>query len=92
MPLLMDGSLGSCFGVYSRKGKLMRAFASLQINNLGTSLLSLRLLPLMVDTSSEPRLVIVTSDVHYFAKVDEEIAAQPGIWKNLSSEEYCTSK
>ncbi|PBK75491.1 short-chain dehydrogenase [Armillaria solidipes] len=65
--------------------------SSLQINNLGTSLLSLRLLPLMVDTSSKPRLVIVTSDVHYFAKVDEKIAAQPGIWKNLSSKEYCTS-
>ncbi len=71
----------------------MRGSASLQINNLGTSLLSLRLLPLMVNTSSEPRLVIITSDVHYFAKVDEKIAAQPGtLWKNLSSEEYCTSE
>lgn len=64
--------------------------SSLQINNLGPSLLSLRLLPLMVDTSSEPRLVVVTSDVHYFAKVEGKITAQPEIWKNLSSKEYCT--
>ncbi|KAK0204647.1 hypothetical protein DFS33DRAFT_676181 [Desarmillaria ectypa] len=64
--------------------------SSLQINNLGTSLLSLRLLPLMVNTSSAPWLVIVTSDVHYLAKVDKNIAAQPGIWMKLSSKEYCT--
>ncbi|KAK0223066.1 hypothetical protein IW262DRAFT_1458078 [Armillaria fumosa] len=64
--------------------------SSLQINNLGTFVLSLRLLPLRIDTSLEPRLVIVTSDVHYFAKVEEKIVAQPEIWKNLSSKEYCT--
>ncbi|KAK0450035.1 hypothetical protein EV421DRAFT_1297597 [Armillaria borealis] len=47
--------------------------SSLQINNSGTFLLCLCLLLLMVNTSSEPRLVIVTSYVHYFAKVDEKI-------------------
>jgi len=51
--------------------------SSLQVNHLGTALLSLLLLPRLVDTGrkfgSTSRLVIVASDVHYWAALPKDV-------------------
>ena len=50
---------------------------SLQVNHLGSALLSLLLLPRLVDTGrkfgSTSRLVTVASDVHYWAVLPKDI-------------------
>ncbi|KAF8958275.1 short-chain dehydrogenase [Flammula alnicola] len=54
-----------------------------QINNLSTSLLAFLLLPRMLETSKDynttPRLVVVSSDLHYRIKLDPKVidAAHP---------------
>ncbi|KAF4610727.1 hypothetical protein D9613_006657 [Agrocybe pediades] len=54
-----------------------------QVNNLSTSLLALLLLPRMMETAEEhnttPRLVVVSSEVHYWSKIDKKVidAANP---------------
>ncbi|KAF8954534.1 short-chain dehydrogenase [Flammula alnicola] len=54
-----------------------------QINNLSTSLLAFLLLPRMLETSKDynttPRLVVVSSEVHYWTKIDPKVidAAHP---------------
>ncbi|KAF8903482.1 short-chain dehydrogenase [Gymnopilus junonius] len=54
---------------------------SFQVNHLSTSLLALLLLPRMIQTAVEhhtrPRLVIVSSDVHYWAKISEQVLTAP---------------
>lgn len=61
---------------------------SLQVNNLSTSLLSLLLLPTMVRTARDyeviPRLVIVSSEVHYWIKLPENILNEPKLFETLS--------
>ncbi|PPQ72440.1 hypothetical protein CVT26_003769 [Gymnopilus dilepis] len=51
--------------------------ASVQVNNLSTSLLALFLLPRMLETADKyntsPRLVVVASEVHYWAVVDKDL-------------------
>ena len=48
-----------------------------QVNNLCTSLLALRLLPVMLRTAEKhhtsPRIVVVTSELHYWAKLDKDV-------------------
>ncbi|PPQ73915.1 hypothetical protein CVT24_012780 [Panaeolus cyanescens] len=48
-----------------------------QVNNLSTSLLALLLLPRMIKTAQEfntkPRIVVVSSEVHYFAKLQDKL-------------------
>ena len=52
-----------------------------QVNNLCTSLLALRLLPIIVDTAEKhhttPRIVVVSSEVHYWAKLDKDVVDSP---------------
>ena len=52
-----------------------------QINNLCTSLLGLRLLPIMLRTAEKhhtnPRIVVVSSDVHYWTKLDKDVFDSP---------------
>ena len=68
---------------------------SLQVNHLGTSLLSLLLLPSMVNTANQAstvsRLVIVSSDVHYFTKISKDAQSAPNILAKLNSKEYSTA-
>ena len=51
--------------------------SSVQVNNLSTSLLALLLLPRMLETADKyntsPRLVVVASEVHYWAVVDKDL-------------------
>ncbi|KAF8875462.1 short-chain dehydrogenase [Mucidula mucida] len=68
--------------------------ACLQVNNLASPLLSLRLLPHMEQTavkfSTTPRLVTVASDVHYWAVIGQELIETPTLLAKLSDETYCT--
>ena len=65
---------------------------SLQVNHLGTALLSLLLLPRLVNTGekfgSTSRLVIVSSGVHYWAFLPEDVKGSPNLVARLSSVDY----
>ncbi|KAJ7487029.1 hypothetical protein FB451DRAFT_1337529 [Mycena latifolia] len=68
---------------------------TLQVNHLGTSLTVLLLLPTMFKTAKEyttlPRIVVVSSGLHYWVTIDKEARARPDeILRTLSSAEYCT--
>ncbi|KAK0434634.1 hypothetical protein EV421DRAFT_1330211 [Armillaria borealis] len=67
--------------------------SSLQINDIASPLLALRLLPRMLHTAEEhnttPRICIVASDVHYWANLPKTVT-DGDILATLSSKEYCT--
>ncbi|KAJ7089051.1 hypothetical protein C8R43DRAFT_1092574 [Mycena crocata] len=69
---------------------------SLHVNCLSTPLLALRLLPAMIKTahkhSTVPRLVVVSSGMHYFTDLPKNVYERPDIFKTLGSAGYCTSK
>jgi retinol dehydrogenase-12 len=54
---------------------------SVQVNNIAPSLLAVLLLPLMVDTgknyNTTPRLVVVSSEVHYWTTIPKEVIDAP---------------
>jgi len=68
--------------------------STLQVNYLSPSLLALLLLPRMIQTGKEygtaPRLVVVTSEVHFWAHLDQNVLESPDILKTIGSKEYCT--
>ncbi|KAJ6474691.1 hypothetical protein C8R47DRAFT_1022078 [Mycena vitilis] len=70
--------------------------ASVQVNDLSTPLLGLLLLPAMIKTaqqySTHPRLVVVSSETHYWVDIEKEVCEKPDILKTLGSSEYCTDK
>ncbi|KAG2138654.1 uncharacterized protein EDB93DRAFT_1090606 [Suillus bovinus] len=65
----------------------------LQVNHLATSLLSLLLIPQLVaagEKSSTPsRIVIVSSDLHYWITPAKEVEASTTPLETLSNEEWC---
>ncbi|KAF8176360.1 NAD(P)-binding protein [Mycena galopus ATCC 62051] len=65
-----------------------------QISCLSTPLLAFLLLPAMLKTAREhstlPRLVVVSSEVHYWASIEKDVRENPDILKTLGSAEYCT--
>lgn len=68
---------------------------SLQVNHLSTALLSLLLLPRMAraaaDGLSKPRLVIVSSEVHFWTKIPEIVTTTPHILQKMNEESYYKS-
>jgi NAD(P)-dependent dehydrogenase (short-subunit alcohol dehydrogenase family) len=67
-----------------------------QVNGLGTDLLSILLLPKMIDTAKEfnvaPRLVIVSSDGHHSARpLDDAMLQSSSIHSALSHKDYWLS-
>ncbi|KAG6899469.1 hypothetical protein C0993_010065 [Termitomyces sp. T159_Od127] len=70
---------------------------TLQVNCLSLFLLAMRLLPIMIKTgidhSTRPRLVIVTSGVHFWSEIpknpDGILNSDNNIYKALNSKEYC---
>ncbi|KAF7308194.1 Retinol dehydrogenase 12 [Mycena chlorophos] len=71
--------------------------SSLKIAALSTPYVALRLLPIMFRTAREhnsiPRLVVVSSEVHYWTDIKKEVIDDPmNIIKKLGSEDYCNSK
>ncbi|KAJ7579307.1 hypothetical protein C8J56DRAFT_868375 [Mycena floridula] len=67
----------------------------IQVNNLSQELLALLLLPKMLETAKRfsvvPRIVVVSSGVHYWIKEPEpELMNATNLHETLSSEEYCS--
>ena len=56
------------------------------------SLLGLRLLPIMLRTAEKhhtnPRIVVVSSEVHYWAKLDEDVYNSPNGFVKFGKLEY----
>ncbi|KAJ7483178.1 hypothetical protein FB451DRAFT_1338105 [Mycena latifolia] len=67
---------------------------SLQVNDISTPLLALRLLPVMVRTAKQhdtlPRIVVVSSEVHHWTTLTKSLCESTEILKTVSSKEYCT--
>ncbi|KAJ6586340.1 hypothetical protein DFH09DRAFT_1432174 [Mycena vulgaris] len=68
---------------------------TLQVNHIATSFAVLLLVPIMLRTATDhatlPRIVLVSSGLHYLVKIDEEARTKPGrILETLGSPEYCT--
>ncbi|KAJ7302935.1 hypothetical protein DFH08DRAFT_57252 [Mycena albidolilacea] len=68
---------------------------SLQVNDLSTPLVSFLLLPAMIKTAQQhatlPRIVVVSSEVHYWVEIEKRVYENPDIIKTLGSSEYCTN-
>jgi hypothetical protein len=58
--------------------------------------MALLLLPTMLKTAREhstvPRLVVVPSEVHYWASIEKQIRENHAMLKTLGSAEYCTPR
>ncbi|PBK65066.1 NAD(P)-binding protein [Armillaria solidipes] len=69
---------------------------TLHTNNLGPGLLAIRMIPKLLETARKhsviPRLVIVASDVHYWATIEKDVIADPSILAKLSDKDYCTKE
>ncbi|KAF5325749.1 hypothetical protein D9611_000468 [Ephemerocybe angulata] len=69
---------------------------SLQVNDLSPSLLCLLLVPRMVETgkkyNTKPRIVTVSSGIHYLAEFNESVYDADSSWQALSREEYFNPK
>ncbi|KAJ6526944.1 hypothetical protein DFH09DRAFT_1371493 [Mycena vulgaris] len=67
---------------------------SFQVNCLSTPLVELLLLPHMMRTAQEhatvPRIVVVTSELHYFTDIPKSVYEGGNILATLGSAEYCT--
>ncbi|KAF9485551.1 NAD(P)-binding protein [Pholiota conissans] len=63
---------------------------SLQVNDISPSLLALRLLPLMVETAkthrTTPRIVVVSSETHYWTSFAKEVIDSPNPLRLLGAE------
>ncbi|KAF7796917.1 hypothetical protein EIP86_008102 [Pleurotus ostreatoroseus] len=68
--------------------------STLQVNHLSTALLSLLLMPNLIHTAQAngtiSRMVIVSSDMHYWIKLEEELLDSPSLLQKLSEKAYCT--
>jgi hypothetical protein len=67
----------------------------IQVNHLSAMLLTVLLLPCLLraassGTSPNPRVVIVSSDVHYWAKLSKEEVESEKILQKLSDKDHCT--
>ena len=67
------------------------------MNHLSAMLLTILLLPCLFKavssgTSPNPRVVIVASDIHYWAKISKAEVESDKILSKLSDKNYCTSQ
>lgn len=69
---------------------------TLQVNDLSLSLLTILLLPRLLETAKQcrttPRVVLVTSVAHYRAEIEDKVLDSPNAFDVLGSKEYCTPK
>ncbi|KAF9522416.1 short-chain dehydrogenase [Crepidotus variabilis] len=65
---------------------------TLQTNNLAMSLLGILLLPRMLETAEKyqtlPRLVVVSSAMHYFGKLENRVTEAPNPLQVLGAQDY----
>ncbi|KAJ7623735.1 hypothetical protein FB45DRAFT_798042, partial [Roridomyces roridus] len=70
--------------------------SSLQVNYLAPSLLILLLLPVLFKTAEEhttvPRIVVVSSMMHYWLEIEKPVSESPEIIQTLGKAEYCTPR
>lgn len=69
----------------------------IQVNHLSAVLLITLLLPCLLKAASSgsspnPRIVVVSSDLHYSASLSKEMAETDKVLRKLSDKDYCTSK
>jgi retinol dehydrogenase 12 len=69
----------------------------IQVNHLSAVLLTILLLPCLLNAvssgiSPNPRVVIVSSEAHYWAKISEAEVESDKILQKLSDRNYCTSQ
>ncbi|KAF7369501.1 Short-chain dehydrogenase [Mycena venus] len=68
---------------------------SFQVSYLSTPLLAFLLLPTMIKTACEhstvSRLVVVSSEMYYWASIEKEVRENPDMLKRFGSQEYWTS-
>ena len=68
----------------------------IQVNHLSAMLLTILLLPCLFEavssgTSPNPRVVIVSSGIHYWMKFSKTESVSNNIFQKLSDRDYCTS-
>ncbi|KAJ6590425.1 hypothetical protein DFH09DRAFT_1139361 [Mycena vulgaris] len=68
--------------------------SSFQVSNLSTPLLALLLLPIMHKTAKEhstvPRIVVVSSGMHYWSTIEKPLSEDPALLKTMGGAEYST--
>ena len=74
---------------------VVNVLVRIQVNHLSAMLLTILLLPCLFravssGTSPNPRVVIVSSDVHYWTKISETEVESDNILQKLSDKNYCT--
>lgn len=66
------------------------------MNCLSTPLVGLLLLPHMLRTAQEystvPRIVVVSSDLHYYTDIPKDIREKSDMLTTFGSAKYCTPK
>ena len=78
-------------------GVVSNAFFRIQVNHLSAVLLTTLLFPCLLKavssgTSPNPRIVIVSSEVHYWAKFSKAEVESDKILQKISDKDYCTSR
>lgn len=89
----MGGNVGDQHS-FCRVSRLINR-CSLQVNDLSTALLALLLAPRMIETGQKhqtrPRLVVVSSGVHYIHDIDDKVYDAESSFQLLNSKEFCTA-
>uniref|UniRef100_A0A8H7XYR4 NAD(P)-binding protein n=1 Tax=Psilocybe cubensis TaxID=181762 RepID=A0A8H7XYR4_PSICU len=67
---------------------------STKVNNLSTSLLTLLLIPRMLDTAKKynttPRIVIAASETHFWVQMDKDVVNSPNFFRTYAHQEFST--
>jgi len=76
---------------------MLNVLIRVQVNHLSAVLLTILLLPCLFNAvssgiSPNPRVVIVSSEAHYWAKISEAEVESDKILQKLSDRSYCTSQ
>ncbi|KAJ4473610.1 hypothetical protein J3R30DRAFT_3406515 [Lentinula aciculospora] len=73
-----------------------RSISELQVNALGPALHAILLLPLISKTANRhsvvPRIVVVSSEMIFFANIESDAIDATNTLETLSSQEYCTQE
>jgi retinol dehydrogenase 12 len=85
----------SAADVFGLKSGILTALRRIQVNHLSSVLLTVLLLPCLLKaassgTSPNPRVVVLSSDVHYWAKLSKEEVESAKILDKLNDKDHCT--